>query len=144
MPSEGATEPTLAYPDYLKHRDHLLGIVAIMTLMSGGTLLIVQIWEDATHEWPWRLVGTLGALTLSSLILIRINRIFGRLRGVYMPALHSAVDASIVACFVVVSLVIWGATTGDVAARTIGTVIVLLILSAVGVRIANMYTERDS
>jgi hypothetical protein len=90
MPSEGATEPTLAYPDYLKHRDHLLGIVAIMTLMSGGTLLIVQIWEDATHQWPWRLLGTLVAL------------------------------------------------------RTIGTVVVLLVLSAVGVRIANMYTERGS
>ena len=40
MPSEEETDATLAYPDHLKHRDHLLGVVAIVALMSGGTLLI--------------------------------------------------------------------------------------------------------
>ena len=34
------------YPEILVHTDRLLSLVAVLCLILGGTLLIIQIWDE--------------------------------------------------------------------------------------------------
>jgi len=132
------------YPEILIHTDRLLSLIAILALILGGTILIIQIWDDSLANWIWKLVGNLGALIVGCMALVGINQMFGRMRGLFTRAVHFVIDFGIIACFIVSSLVIWGATETDAALKTIGTIVVLLLVACIGIPISKMASGKDA
>ncbi len=132
------------YPEILVHTDRLLSLVAVLCLILGGTLLIIQIWDENFQNWVWKLVGNLGAMIVACMALVGINQMFGRMRGLFTRAIHFVIAFGITACFIVSSLVIWGATETDAALKTIGTIVVLLLVACIGIPISKMASGNNA
>jgi len=69
---------------------------------------------------------------------------FGRMKGLITRAIHFVIAFGVSACFIVSSLVIWGATETDAALKTIGTIVVLLLVSCIGVPISKMASGKNA
>jgi hypothetical protein len=129
------------YPAFLLHADRLLGLLAVMALMVGTTLLVIQIWEKDSFKWIWQIVGNMGVLLVMCILAITINRLLGRTKSIVVRIAHAALELSVIAGFVLSTLVIWQVTDLDVAWRAIGTISVLAIASCMGVVVSRMATR---
>ena len=118
------------------HANRLFGLLALLSLMVGGTVLIIQIWESDPHQWIWQLCGNLAALIAFCLLSIGINQLLGRSTSTLGRLSHLFLMFCLVACLVVVSLVIWGQTDVDVAWKAIGTIMVIVLVSCIGTAIS--------
>lgn len=125
-----------SYPSYLLHANRLFGLLALLSLMVGGTILIIQIWENDNHQWIWQLCGNLAALIAFCLLSMGINHLLGRSTSTLARLSHFFLIFCLVACLVVVSLVIWDQTDVDIAWKAIGTIMVIVVVSCIGIAIS--------
>ena len=140
MTSENNT-PRHPYPAFLLHADRLIGLLAVMAIMVGTTLLVIQIWEKESFKWIWQIVSNMGVLLVVCIVAITINRLFGRSTSIVMRIAHAALELSVIAGLVLSTLVIWRVTDLEVAWRAIGTISVLAIASCLGVVVSRMATR---
>lgn len=140
MTSENNT-PRHPYPAFLLHADRLIGLLAVMAIMVGTTLLVIQIWEKESFKWIWQIVSNMGVLLVVCIVAITINRLLGRSTSIVMRIAHAALELSVIAGLVLSTLVIWRVTDLEVAWRAIGTISVLAIASCLGVVVSRMATR---
>jgi hypothetical protein len=137
MSSENKT-PRHPYPAFLLHADRLIGLLAVMAIMVGTTLLVIQIWETESFKWIWQIVSNMGVLLVVCIVAITINRLLGRSTSIVVRIAHAALELSVIAGLVLSTLVIWRVTDLEVAWRAIGTISVLAIASCLGVVVSRM------
>ena len=140
MTSENNT-PRHPYPAFLLHADRLIGLLGVMAIMVGTTLLVIQIWEKESFKWIWQIVSNMGVLLVVCIVAITINRLLGRSTSIVMRIAHAALELSVIAGLVLSTLVIWRVTDLEVAWRAIGTISVLAIASCLGVVVSRMATR---
>jgi hypothetical protein len=140
MTSENNT-PRHPYPAFLLHADRLIGLLAVMAIMVGTTLLVIQIWEKESFKWIWQIVSNMGVLLVVCIVAITINRLLGRSTSIVVRIAHAALELSVIAGLVLSTLVIWRVTDPEVAWRAIGTISVLAIASCLGVGVSRMATR---
>ena len=137
MTSQNET-PRHPYPAFLLHADRLIGLLGVMAIMVGTTLLVIQIWEKESFKWIWQIVSNMGVLLVVCIVAITINRLLGRSTSIVMRIAHAALELSVIAGLVLSTLVIWRVTDLEVAWRAIGTISVLAIASCLGVVVSRM------
>ena len=140
MTSQNET-PRHPYPAFLLHADRLIGLLGVMAIMVGTTLLVIQIWEKESFKWIWQIVSNMGVLLVVCIVAITINRLLGRSTSIVMRIAHAALELSVIAGLVLSTLVIWRVTDLEVAWRAIGTISVLAIASCLGVVVSRMATR---
>jgi hypothetical protein len=140
MTSQNET-PRHPYPAFLLHADRLIGLLGVMAIMVGTTLLVIQIWEKESFKWIWQIVSNMGVLLVVCIVAITINRLLGRSTSIVMRIAHAALELSVIAGLVLSTLVIWRVTDPEVAWRAIGTISVLAIASCLGVVVSRMATR---
>ena len=133
------------FPDSLKLTNHLLAAVSVCALVVGGTILIIMIWDEALAEqdWPAAVVGNMATLLACTLLMMAINRICGGMRGLTAKVANVLMLAGITACLVIGTLAIWNVTDSDSAWKSLGTIIVLIVLGFIFVPVVNAF-QRDS
>ena len=127
------------YPPILKQTNFLIGMISLVALLLGGTLLVLMIWDDTVlnSDWGIPLVGNCAVLIGCGLVIIAMNRICGSSRSTIAKAINALVFVGIMACLIMSSLVIWDVTGTDEALRAIGTIVVFTIVAFIFVPIAN-------
>jgi len=140
MTSQNET-PRHPYPAFLLHADRLIGLLGVMAIMVGTTLLVIQIWEKESFKWIWQIVSNMGVLLVVCIVAITINRLLGRSTSIVVRIAHAALELSVIAGLVLSTLVIWRVTDPEVAWRAIGTISVLAIASCLGVGVSRMATR---
>jgi hypothetical protein len=140
MTSQNET-PRHPYPAFLLHSDRLIGLLGVMAIMVGTTLLVIQIWEKESFKWIWQIVSNMGVLLVVCIVAITINRLLGRSTSIVVRIAHAALELSVIAGLVLSTLVIWRVTDPEVAWRAIGTISVLAIASCLGVGVSRMATR---
>ena len=140
MTSQNET-PRHPYPAFLLHADRLIGLLGVMAIMVGTTLLVIQIWEKESFKWIWQIVSNMGVLLVVCIVAITINRLLGRSTSIVVRIAHAALELSVIAGLVLSTLVIWRVTDLEVAWRAIGTISVLAIASCLGVVVSRMATR---
>ena len=108
-------------------------------MFGGLTVFILMIWDDAVDgsNWAGALAGNCAVLIGCSLVLIAINRICGRTRGLTAKLINAFIFVTITGCFILSTLVIWGVTGTDAAFKAILTISILTVAAFIFVPIAN-------
>ena len=140
MTSQNET-PRHPYPAFLLHADRLIGLLGVMAIMVGTTLLVIQIWEKESFKWIWQIVSNMGVLLVVCIVAITINRLLGRSTSIVVRLAHFGLELCVIAGLVVSTLVIWNVTDTDVAWRAIGTIFILAIGSCLGIGISRMISR---
>ena len=129
------------YPTFLLHADLLIGLLAVVAIMVGTTLLNIQTWEKESLDWIWQTASNMGVLLAVCIFALVINRSLGHRTSIAVRLAHFGLELCVIAGLVVSTLVIWNVTDTDVAWRAIGTIFILAIGSCLGIGISRMISR---
>jgi predicted membrane channel-forming protein YqfA (hemolysin III family) len=68
-------------------------VVAVASILAGGILSLVMVWNPAGSETLWRRVATVGIVFLSSLAMLSVSRTYGEPRHSGWPPTVDGRDA---------------------------------------------------
>ncbi len=129
------------YPQIMHQIDVILGFIAVLSVMTGTTLLIVLLWEDAESKWAWQSVANLGVLITVCVFSLTTNRLLSRSHAVPVRIAHACISLCILAALIVSTLVIWQVTDTEVGWQTIGTTFILVIGSLLSIAVSRMVSR---